>query len=207
MIDFTAIDFETADPNHPCSLGLAVVKDSKVVQVKHWLIKPSCYPYFHYFAQKIHGIKKQDVEFEPEFDELWTEIKPFIEGQTLVAHNADFDIGILRKTLKHYKLSVPSFRYFCSYRTARIVWKEGKKASLDFLCKQENIELEHHNADSDAYACALLFLRELELLGISDLSQLQKISKQVTKDLRKEKQERETLKQLRRSEKQSLKDK
>ncbi|HBN04643.1 MAG TPA: DNA polymerase III subunit epsilon [Bacteroidales bacterium] len=200
MIDFVAIDFETADSFHPCSLGLALVRNSKVVEVKHWLIKPSCYPYFHFYAQKIHGIHKEDVEFEPEFDELWHQIKPFIENQTLVAHNADFDIRVLRKTLGQYKLEEPKFRYFCSYRTARIVWKDSKKASLDFLCKQENIELEHHNADSDAYACALLFLRELELLGISDLTQLQKINRRVTKELKIAKEERAILRLLRRAE-------
>ena len=140
------------------------------------------------------------VEFEPEFDELWHQIKPFIENQTLVAHNADFDIRVLRKTLGQYKLEEPKFRYFCSYRTARIVWKDSKKASLDFLCKQENIELEHHNADSDAYACALLFLRELELLEISDLTQLQKINRRVTKELKIAKEERAILRLLRRAE-------
>jgi len=200
MIDFVAIDFETADPTHPCSLGIAVVEDSKIVLVKQWLIKPACYPYFHFYAQKIHGIKKEDVEFEPNFGELWDEIKPFIENKTLVAHNAAFDIGILKKTLQFYKLPVPKFKSFCSYLTARIAWKDSKKASLDFLCEQENIEFTHHNADSDAYACAKLFLRELEILGITDLKVLDKITRRVAKEEKIAKEERAILKEQRREE-------
>lgn len=201
MIDFVALDFETADPTHPCSLGIAVVEDSQITLVKHWLIKPACYPYFHFYAQKIHGIKKEDVEFMPNFGQLWQEIKPFIENNTLVAHNAAFDISILKKTLQFYKIPVPKFNYFCSYLTARIAWKDTKKASLDYLCEQEHIEFKHHNADSDAYACAKLFLRELEILGIEDLRDLQKITRKVAKDERIAKQERDILKELRRQEK------
>lgn len=201
MLDFVAIDFETADPTHPCSLGIAVVRDSQIALVKQWLIKPACYPYFHFYAQKIHGIKKEDVKFEPEFDELWIEIKPFIENQTLVAHNANFDIGILRKTLEHYKIDVPKFNYFCTYQIARLTWKYSKKYSLDFLCEQEKIEFSHHNADSDAYACARLLLREMEILGIEDFKLLKKITNKATKEEKIAKQERDILKQLRKQEK------
>jgi len=201
MINFVAIDFETADPTHPCSLGIAVVEDSKITLVKQWLIKPACYPYFHFYSQKIHGIKKEDVEFQPEFDGLWPQIKPYIENQIIVAHNAHFDVGILRKTLIHYKIPIPRFTSFCSYTTARIAWKDSKKASLDFLCEQEGIEFEHHNADSDAYACAKLFLRELEILGIDDLQDLQTITRKVAKEARLDKKAREAEKERLRQEK------
>jgi len=204
MLDFVAIDFETADPTHPCSLGIAVVEDSKIILVKQWLIKPACYPYFHFYAQKIHGIKKKDVEFEPNFGELWPEIRPYLEDKILVAHNASFDINVLKNTLKFYNLPLPKFKHFCSYKTARIVWKDTKKASLDFLCEQENIEFTHHNADSDAYACAKLFLRELEILGIDDLKELDKITRRVAKEERIAKQERDIQKEIRRQERLSL---
>jgi len=201
MIDFVAIDFETADINCPCSLGVAVVRDSKIVLVKQWLIKPSCYPYFHFYAQKIHGIHKEDVKFEPEFDELWHEIKPYIENQTLVAHNASFDMSILRKTLDFYEIEHPKFSHFCTYQIARLAWKDYKKYSLDFLCEKENIDFKHHNADSDAYACARLLLREMEVLGIEDLNSLKKITQKANRDEKIAKQEREILKKIKRQEK------
>lgn len=172
MFNFVAIDFETADTYKPCSLGIAVVQNSKITEVKHWLIKPICYPYFHFYAQKVHGIKKEDVMYEPEFDELWDEIRPYLEEKIVIAHNAAFDIGVLRKTLVNYKIPLPKLYYYCSCIIARKAWSENTKSSLDFLCNQESIELNHHRADSDAIACAKIFLREMEVLESNDFFDL-----------------------------------
>ncbi len=158
----------------PCSLGIAVVRDSKIVETRHWLIKPICYPYFHFFAQRIHGIKKEDVCNKPCFDGLWEEIAPYFEGQTLIAHNASFDINVLRKTLRHYKLSLPTARYFCTYQIARLIWRESPKYSLDYLCNLFDIQFQHHRADADAEACACLLLKEAEALGAIDLNDLKR---------------------------------
>ncbi len=174
MLDFVAIDFEAADKYIPCSLGLAVVKDSKVVESRHWLIKPICYPYFHFYAQKVHGIKKADVADKPCFDGLWDEISPYLEGQTIVAHNASFDINVLRKTLRHYKLPLPQARYLCTYQIARLIWADSPKYSLDYLCNRFGFEFEHHRADADALACAYLLLKEAEQIGAENLLQLKR---------------------------------
>ncbi|MBQ9254206.1 MAG: 3'-5' exonuclease [Bacteroidales bacterium] len=178
MFSYTAIDFETANAFSPCSLGLAKVVDNEVIEVKNWLIKPSCFPYFHYYAQKIHGIHKEDVENEPTFDILWEEIKPYIENTMVIAHNASFDINVLRKTLHHYGIAKPrNSHYLCTYVLSRQVWADSKKFSLDFLCRQENIQLNHHHSDSDAEACARLFLKEVQYLNVEDFAQLKSVTK------------------------------
>lgn len=176
MFDFTAIDFEAAAGYMPCSIGIAVVKDSKVVEVENHLIKPICFPYFQWYAQKIHGIHEQDVADQPTFDKLWPKIEKYFADTMIIAHNAAFDINVLRKTLAHYKISRPQARYMCSYVLARKVWNNNQKYSLDFLCSQEKIELNHHHSDSDALACAKLLLREAEILGCEDFTQLRKVS-------------------------------
>ncbi len=173
---FTAIDFETADKYFPCSLGIAKVVDSKIVEVKNWLIKPICFPYFHRYAQQIHGIHKEDVENEPTFNKIWQEIEPYLNDTMLMAHNASFDINVLRKTLAYYHLSKPNSRYLCTYVLSREVWRESKKFSLDYLCDLEHIELNHHHSDSDAEACAKLFLKETEHLGVYSFEELKKLT-------------------------------
>lgn len=172
MFDFVAIDFETADKYIPCSLGIAVVKNSEITETHNWLIKPICYPYFHFYAQKIHGIHKKDVEFSPEFDKLWEEVRPYLDNQILIAHNASFDINVLRKTLRHYKMELPTARYFCTYQIARLVWADSPKYSLDYLCHNFGFEFQHHKSDADAVGCAKLLLKEAEVLGVTDFSQL-----------------------------------
>lgn len=80
-MNFVAIDFETANEkrNSPCSLGLAVIKDNKVVKEKYWLIRPYEFR-FQPMNIMIHGIRPSDVESEPEFDALWPEISQYLEG-------------------------------------------------------------------------------------------------------------------------------
>ena len=163
MFDFTAIDFETAAGYIPCSLGIAVVRENEVVHVENHLIKPICYPYFQWYAQKIHGIHKEDVADAPTFDILWPQIEKYFNHTMLIAHNAAFDINVLRRTLAHYKIPRPQARYMCSYILAKQAWRNNHKFSLDYLCNQEMIELNHHHSDSDAQACAKLLLKEAEV--------------------------------------------
>lgn len=173
---FTAIDFETADKYFPCSLGIAKVENSKVVEVRNWLIKPICFPYFQHYAQKIHGIHKEDVEDKPTFNKIWEEVKPYLNNTMLLAHNASFDITVLRRTLTYYHLEKPQSHYLCTYVLSRDVWKDSQKFSLDYLCNLEHIDLNHHHSDSDALACAELFLRETQHLGASSFEELKKIT-------------------------------
>ncbi len=175
MFSFTAIDFETATDYIPCSIGIALVRDNKIIKVINRLIKPICYPYFHYYAQKIHGIHKEDVANEPTFDLIWPEISPYFEDTMIVAHNAAFDINVLRKTLAYYHLQRPKARYMCTYIIAKKTWRESKKFSLDYLSNQEHIQLDHHHSDSDAQACAKLLIKEAEILGCEDFTQLKHI--------------------------------
>ena len=90
---------------------------------------------------------------EPEFDEVWQEIKEYIEGEFLVAHNASFDIPALENILNYYWLDLPVLKgYMC---TKNIY--EGN--SLDVACRMFEIELsDHHDGCCDACACAELYL-------------------------------------------------
>jgi|GEM_PF-1386008 DNA polymerase-3 subunit epsilon len=93
---FTAIDFETAHAKFPCEIGVCRVEDNIIRETHSWLIKPACFPYMNYWCYQTYGISSKMVQNEPTFDELWTELFPFLEGTLLIAHNASFDIGVLR---------------------------------------------------------------------------------------------------------------
>jgi DNA polymerase III subunit epsilon len=159
---FTAIDFETAHANFPCELGVSRVENGTIIETKSWLIKPACFPYMNYWNQRVHGLTSAQVAHAKTFEELWSEIKPLIEDSVLVAHNAAFDMRVLRTTLAYYELAIPCIEYFCSVSLSKKVWKQLPKHSLDVLSQYHNIQFTHHRAGDDSKACALITLKAFE---------------------------------------------
>ncbi len=162
-MDFVTLDFETAtaERNSPCEIGLTFVRQGQIVGTKAWLIKPKAYPYFSGFNIGIHGIKPQDVKDQPEFNHLWPELKPLLQNQLIIAHNASFDMSVLRATLTSYGLPFPDLHYACSVQFAKQVWQGLRQYDLKSLCNRQGIQFKHHRAAADSYACAELTLRAL----------------------------------------------
>jgi len=167
-MNFITIDFETAtsDRDSPCELGLTFVENNRITDVKSWLIKPSYFPYFEPFNMSIHGITPNDVKDAPEFCDLWDEIKPLVDGQFLIAHNAGFDISVLRRTLETYSIPFPDFEYSCSYIFSKKVWEGLPAYDLKTLCRHNQIPLIHHRAGPDSEATAKLALKAFEVAQV-----------------------------------------
>ena len=172
-MDFITIDFETAtsERRSPCEIGLTFVKENKIIDSKSWLIKPYSYPFFDPFNIYIHGITPDDVKNEPEFPEIWKKVKPLIENNFLIAHNAGFDFSVLRSTLDHYNLEFPDLQYACSYIFSKKVWKGLPAYDLKSLCHFNNIKLNHHQAESDSIACAELTIKALEITRTNSIEE------------------------------------
>ncbi len=170
-MDFITIDFETATSqrNSACEIGLTFVKNNQIINTKSWLIKPIQYPDFDWFNISIHGIRPNQVTNKPEFNELWVELLPLIENQLLIAHNASFDISVLRKTLEVYQIPFPNLQYSCSYIFSKKVWEGLPSYGLEYLCKHNNIKFEHHRAGPDSKATAELCLKAFEIIGINSI--------------------------------------
>jgi DNA polymerase-3 subunit epsilon len=151
---FTALDFETANhkPYSICQVGLVRVENGIITEEIDILIKPPD-NYYHYIFPGIHGITPQMTEDAPAFNKIWNQIKPFIHKQHVVAHNISFDKNCLKHVLSYYELKQPVYKEYCTYR----IFGEG----LESCCKTYKIKLVHHNALSDAKACAKLFLIHL----------------------------------------------
>lgn len=152
---FTAIDFETAQSKmwSICQVGLVRVENGRVIYTINKLVQPPNNFYLRNFIE-IHGITPEMTMNAPTFDKVWTSVKPFIDGQHVVAHNSAFDFTCLKHTLGYYDIAVPEFKRHCTYK----LYRKG----LAKLCVQYGIELNHHDALSDATACAQLYLLHLQ---------------------------------------------
>ncbi len=169
-MDFITIDFETATAarNSPCEIGLTFVKANQIVDTKSWLIKP-VNNQFDSFNISIHGIRPENVRDKPEFNELWAELKPLIDHQFLIAHNASFDFSVLRKTLEFYNIPYPTLHYACSVMFSKKIWQDLPAYDLKTVCNKNKISFNHHRAAADSRATAELALRAFELAGISSM--------------------------------------
>lgn len=173
-MDFVAIDFETANEkrNSACSIGLTIVKNNKIVEEKYFLIKP-CEMRFEPMNIWIHGIRPEDVEKEKTFDKIWDEIRDYIDGNLVIAHNASFDVSVLRKTLDYYNIPYPEFQYACTVVMAKNYYKNLPNHKLGTVSEALGFEFSHHHAGEDAKACANILLnicKDLEINSVEELS-------------------------------------
>jgi len=161
MSSFVAIDFETADygRDSACSVGLARVEGSKIVRSEHHLIRP---PRQTFIFTEVHGLTWADVKDALTFKQLWPRIDAFLKGaEFFAAHNASFDKGVLHACCAQAGLKVPEQPFHCTVKLARSVLKISP-AKLSHVCHHLSIPLNHHNALSDAEACARIMITVLE---------------------------------------------
>ena len=185
MIDFCAIDFETAthERNSACEMGICVVENGEIVATKTWLIKPPSFPYFHPRNIDVHGIYPKDVQDSPTFDEIWHEAENLMYGNLMVAHNAGFDAGVLRSCLDYYGFFKPKINYLCSISLAKKSWKNLPKYGLKSLADEHQISFKHHRAGDDAEVCAKISLLAFEKLMVTRNDEVNEVMKKNLKIL------------------------
>ena len=156
-LDFVAIDFETADygADSACAVGLVKVVNGEIVRQEHHFIRP---PRRDFRFTYIHGIEWRHVADKPTFQKLWPMLGDIFSGaRFLAAHNAPFDRGVLGACCAAAGLTPPPQPFLCTVRLARKTWSL-KPARLPNVCDYLGIELNHHEALSDAAACARIVL-------------------------------------------------
>ncbi|WP_338891907.1 exonuclease domain-containing protein [Rhodococcus sovatensis] len=122
MFDYTTIDFETANSHRgsPCSVGLVRVRNGVAVDERHWLMRPpEAVDHFSTFNTALHGITADMVVSAPRWREVLPAILDFIDNDIVVAHNAGFDIGVLRHACALDDIAWPDIRFLCTMVLAR----------------------------------------------------------------------------------------
>ncbi|WP_316201008.1 MULTISPECIES: DNA polymerase III subunit epsilon [unclassified Bradyrhizobium] len=125
----------------------------------------------HKEAFKVHGLSNEFLKKFPTFRRQVNQFLTFIEGATLVAHNAGFDVGMINAELDRLDLPPLQNEIVDSLALAREK-RPGARHTLDSLCKTFGINLtkrDKHGALLDAQLLAEVYceLRGGRQMGMS----------------------------------------
>ena len=178
-LDFTAIDFETANNSaaSACSVGMVKVRDGLVVDTAYWLIKPPLgHDAFLEWNVRIHGIMAVDVADALFWSEQLPDLTTFAENDHLVAHNAGFDMGVIAAACAASYVPTPSYDYLCSLQVARKTY-DLDSYKLPVAAMAAGFEdFEHHNAAADAAACAAIIVHAARRHGADSVTELAELT-------------------------------
>lgn len=174
-LDFTAIDFETANGSRAsaCQVGLTKVRGGRVVETAGWLIRPPAgHDAFLEWNTRIHGIREEDVVDALGWDEQIEDLIGFAGEDILVAHNASFDMGVLRAACEVTRYDLPAYRYACTLQVARKVY-QLPSYRLPVAAEAAGFSgFAHHDAIADALACAHILIDAARRSGADDIDAL-----------------------------------
>lgn len=158
-MNFVSLDFETANSKKgsACSIGMALHdEDGDVLDTYYSLICPFVKE-FSGAMTAIHGLSPRDCVLSPTFKDLEKDIVSFIDDNLVVAHNAAFDMRILKECYEVYGLPLPRINYADSIKAAYRINIAFEDYKLTTLSRTLNLPYNAHVAIDDAINCGKIF--------------------------------------------------
>lgn len=170
------IDFETACRKRAsaCAIGICVIDfaTQEVIEKQCFLLNPETD--FDHINMLIHGITPSMVHDAPGFAFAVDKIASFLDKKSVVvAHNASFDMSVLRLSCERLGKPVPDMDFYCTYVLARSLMKGMASYALPDVAAACGLPaFNHHHADDDAEACAKIFLHFANQLQAQTINQV-----------------------------------
>lgn len=170
LLDFTAIDFETANRHRgsACSVGVVRVRGSIIVDARHRLMRPpAALDFFEDRNIDIHGITSAMVADKHSFAESFDTMMGYLGDDVLVGHNVCFDMQVLQRACEADGIEPPDVRAVCTRDTARELL-DLSAYRLPDVAAALGISLDHHHdALADALAAAEIMIALARLPGFT----------------------------------------
>lgn len=163
--EWVAVDFETANWSRAsaCAVGMTLVRDGVVVDRLSTYIQPPDGGGFHPYNTSLHGITAEMVRSAPQWPLALAQIMDFASGRTLVAHNAAFDMGVIRDACTASAVPWPEARYACTLVVSRLTWRL-LTYRLPFVADAAGVAMgNHHDAQADADTAAHVMISAMRL--------------------------------------------
>lgn len=152
MSKVVGLDFETANPkrNSACSIGIATLHEDGEIDVYHKLIRPPVMD-FHHGCVSVHGITPDMVINLPNFKDIWSEIRPLLDGNQIWAHNAPFERSVMKALGEEYGLET-NHEIDCTIQLAKRMFPNLETYNLSAVMDHLGFAIDHHDAGDDAWA-------------------------------------------------------
>lgn len=175
--EYVVFDIETTglSPKHNkiIEIGAVRIKDGKIQDRYNTFVNPEI-P-IPYATTKLTSINDAMVADAATIETVLPQFFEFVGTASLVAHNASFDTGFLKEFAHRQGLPF-DYTIVDTMTLAHILLPELGKFTLDRLCKQFNVSLEHHHrACDDAAATADIFVKMIKMVkekGVETIKQL-----------------------------------
>ncbi len=170
-LNFTAIDFETANEKRHslCAIGVARVRNGVITENWKQYVRPAELRFAN-INRSVHGIPDGVLIASPDLVELWEEMLPRIEDHIVIAHNAVFDLNVFKQTLDHHGFKYPVDRSLCTLKLSQLAYPDLPRHGLADVCAHLSLEFRHHDCAEDARVCAEIALRALRLVALDTLN-------------------------------------
>jgi len=171
---FVVFDIETTglskEKNHITEIGAVKVVNGEITDTWSSFVNP-CEPIPEEIVS-LTGITDEMVANAPKIEEILGDFFAFCENCVLVAHNAKFDVGFMKKAAKDCQIDF-GFSWLDTLQLARCLYPEMANHKLNTLSKHLKVVLEnHHRAVDDAKATADIFVKMLEELKAREQTKL-----------------------------------
>ncbi len=180
VMNFTAIDVETANPDlaSVCQIGLVTFGDGVAVDRWQSLVNPE--DDFDDLNVSIHGIDERAVRHAPKFPDICEVVTRHLQSNVVASHTA-FDRVAIARVFGKYQLKQPECVWLDTARVARRAWPEFSERGygLGNVAETLGIDFQHHNAQEDARAAGEILVRAIQATGIGLSAWLDRVKKPI----------------------------
>ena len=164
--EYIVFDIETTGlsqkKNKIIEIGAVKVKDGEEIDRFSEFINPE--EPIPYSIEQLTSITDEMVMHAPTVDVILPKFLEFCGDDIVVAHNAAFDTGFIKKNAKDLGMKFDN-TIMDTMTLSHVLLPELGKFTLDRVCKALNVKNEHHHrAVDDANATAKIFVKLYEML-------------------------------------------
>ncbi len=176
--EYVVFDIETTglSPTHNriIEIGAVRIKDGRIQDTYSQFVNPEV-P-IPYTITKLTSITDSMVQESPTIETVLPQFLEYVGEAALVAHNASFDAGFIKENAKHQGLSF-DYTIVDTMTLAHVLLPELGKYTLDRLCKQFGVSLEHHHrACDDAAATAEIFVKMIKMVKEKNIHTIRELN-------------------------------